>query len=200
MRDIISRILEGNYIQSSGILNCSASKVEIAVSCDCDYEGSFRIFTSDGSVFESRIISSDSRMEVLSPEVAGTESDILYHFHGDLCKPGDEIKGSFSVISNHGELNIPFVVKIEPGELLSSAGQIRNLFNFVNLARTNWDEALELFYSPDFKGILSGSDEYYMGMYLALSANPGNSQNLEEFLLLHCHFLALFQLITALFQ
>ncbi len=183
MRDIISRVLEGNYIQSSGILNCSASKVEIAVSCDCDYEGSFRIFTSDGSVLESRIISSDARMEVLSPEVAGTESDISYHFHGDLCKPGDEIKGGFSVISDHGELNIPFIVKIEPGELLSSAGQIRNLFNFVNLARTNWDEALELFYSPDFKGILSGSDEYYMGMYLALSAIPGNSQNLEEFLL-----------------
>ncbi|MCR4617361.1 MAG: DUF5717 family protein [Lachnospiraceae bacterium] len=183
MRDIISRILDGNYIQNTGSLNCQLSKVEIEVSCDCDYEGSFRVFTSDGSVADAFVISSDLRMEVLNPEIAGTEMIVSYHFHGDLCKPGDEIKGYFSIISDHGESSVPFDVRIEPGELESSAGRIRNLFSFVNLAKDNWNEAIDLFYSPKFKGILSGSDEYFMGMYLALSANPGNSQNLEEFLL-----------------
>ncbi len=183
MRDIVSRVLDGNYIQNTGSVNCRPAKVEIEVSCDCDYEGSFRVFTSDGSVTEATVVSSDLRMEVLNPEIAGIEANVSFHFHGDLCKPGDEIKGFFTVISDHGECSVPFDVRIEPGELSSSVGRIRNLFSFVNLAKDNWNEALDLFYSPEFKGILTGSDEYFMGMYLALSANPGNSQNLEEFLL-----------------
>ena len=183
MRDIVGGILKGNYIHFSGALNFSVTRVEIEVSCDCDYEGSFKVFTSEGGAMQGYVLSTDMRMEVLTKEIAGVEDSISYHFHGDLCKPGDEIKGAFEFISDHGEYSIPFIVKIEPGELTSSMGPIRNLFNFVNLAKSNWNEALDLFYSDRFRSIFCGTDEYFNGLYSVLSASHGNQQNLEEFLL-----------------
>ncbi len=183
MRDIVSNILNGNYIQSSSALNYSVAKVETDLSYDCDYEGSFRVYTTDGSAMQGWVVSSDQRMEILTPEVTGAETEVGYHFHADLCKPGDEIKGQISIISDHGEYSIPFDIRIEPGDLPSSMGPIRNLFNFVNLAKSNWEEALELFYSPNFRRIFCGTDEYYNGLYSCLSANAKNPRNLEEFLL-----------------
>ncbi len=183
MRDVISGILKGNYITSSGALNFTVTRVEIEVSCDCDYEGSFKVSTTEGGAMQGYVLASDMRMEILSGDIAGVEDVISYHFHGDLCKPGDEIKGAFEIISDHGEYSIPFIVKIEPGELVSSMGPIRNLFNFVNLAKNNWDEAIDLFYSERFRSIFCGTDEYFNGLYSVLSANQGNRQNVEEFLL-----------------
>ena len=183
MRDIVNSILQGNYIQASGSLSYSVARIETDLSCDCDYEGTFSVQTTEGGTMQGWVLSSDMRMEILTPNIAGPEADISYHFHGDLCKPGDEIKGQISIVSDHGEYSIPFDIRIEPGDLPSSMGPIRNLFNFVNLAKSNWDEALELFYSPDFRRIFCGTDEYYNGLYSCLSANVGNPRNLEEFLL-----------------
>ncbi len=179
MRDIVNSILQGNYIQESGSLSYSVARIETDLSCDCDYEGTFSVQTTEGGTMQGWVLSSDMRMEILTPNIAGPEADISYHFHGDLCKPGDEIKGQISIVSDHGEYSIPFDIRIEPGDLPSSMGPIRNLFNFVNLAKSNWDEALELFYSPDFRRIFCCTDEYYNGLYSCLSANVGNPRNLE---------------------
>ena len=42
------------------------------------------------------------------------------------------------------------MVTVEHGVLNSSVGPIRNLFHFANLAKSNWKEAVRLFYRPEF--------------------------------------------------
>ena len=64
----------------------------------------------------------------------------------------------------------------------SSIGTIRNLFHFANLAKSNWAEAVRLFYDPDFRRLFQGNDEHFYGCYRMLSAYEGNAQNVEEFL------------------
>ena len=183
MSDIVSRVLSGNYIPAQGHLDFSITRVEIGVSCDCDYEGSFHILSSNGGKVEGRVFSSDMRMECLNTELTGSDTEIAYHFHGDLSNPGDVVEGFFGVVSNYGEYTIHFCVKIEPGELASSRGPIKNLFAFTNLAKTDWKEAVGLFYESGFAGILMGSDEQFLGIYDALSSKKGSEQNLEEFLI-----------------
>ena len=63
----------------------------------------------------------------------------------------------------------------------SSVGSIKNLFHFANLAKSNWAEAVNLFYSPEFESIFSGSDAQYADDYYGLSACNGSEQNMEEF-------------------
>lgn len=183
MRDIVSRVLNGNYIPAQGHLDFSTARVEIGVSCDCDYEGTFNITSSNGGRVEGVVFSSDTRMECLNTELTGNSTEVAYHFHGDLSGPGDIIEGFFGIVSSYGEYTIPFIVKVEPGELSSCRGPIKNLFSFTNLAKTDWKEAVGLFYDPGFSKILLGSDEQFISIYEALSTSPGNEQNLEEFLI-----------------
>ena len=66
--------------------------------------------------------------------------------------------------------------------LESSEGELMNLFQFTNLARNNWEEAVKLFYSPDFIRVFNGQDKKYRNLYKGFSQIPGNMQNVEEFL------------------
>ena len=93
----------------------------------------------------------------MTDQFTGSDAEIFYCFHGEDLEEGDVIKGSFSVVSNRGEYNLPFVVTVEHGMLNSSIGAIRNLFHFANLAKNNWKEAVRLFYDPEFCGCSRGT-------------------------------------------
>lgn len=67
--------------------------------------------------------------------------------------------------------------------LNSSIGAIRNLFHFANLAKSNWKEAVRLFYDPEFLRLFQGNDAHFYDSYRILSTYEGNEQNVEEFLI-----------------
>ena len=86
---------------------------------------------------------------------------------------------SFPIV---GEYEIPFHAVVLHKVLESSEGELMNLFQFTNLARNNWEEAVKLFYSPDFIRVFNGQDKKYRNLYKGFSQIPGNMQNVEEFL------------------
>lgn len=183
MQKIINQILEGNFDYENGSLDFSCSKIEITLHQGEVYEGSFHIYAPQGSSASGAVISSDLRMECLTEEFVGSDEEIFYCFHGEHLEDGDVVKGSFYVVSNQGEYYLPFVATVEYKVLESSVGAIKNLFHFANLAKSNWSEAVKLFYSPAFGQIFSGRDTQYADAYRALSACGGSQANLEEFLI-----------------
>lgn len=183
MRAAIDRILEGNFDYEKGSLDFSCSKLEINIFSGELFEGSFTIFGEEGRFTKGFVLSSDSRMECLTEEFLGSREEIGFCFHGENLEEGEVVKGEFQVISNQGEYYLPFVVNVEYRVLASSLGNIKNLFHFANLAKTNPEEAVSLFYSKDFHRIFTGSDRQFYDYYRGLSAIPGNEQNVEEFLI-----------------
>lgn len=189
MQEMIRRILDGDFDYENGSLDFSCSKIELELSKGSTYEGSFYITSSIvpagtlGKLTDGYVVSSDLRMECLTPEFSGSNAEIAYRFHGEHLEEGDVVKGAFSVISNRGEYYLPFVVSIEHTVLETSIGGIKNLFHFANLAKSSWREAVTAFYSPDFYRIFTGNDARYLDCYKGLSANYGNEQNVEEFLI-----------------
>lgn len=183
MQKIIDRILEGNFDHENGSLDFSYSKIDICLRGERTYEGSFRIFAPSGKYTTGQVTSSDLRMECITTEFVGTDEEISFCFHGEYLDEGEVVKGSFDIVSNQGEYYLPFVVSVEHTVLESSIGPIRNLFHFANLAKSNWQEAVKLFYSPDFKRVLLGSEIQYADVYRGLSAYNGQEQNMEEFLI-----------------
>ena len=183
MQKIIDQILEGNFDYGNGSLDFSCSKIEITLHSGEIYEGSFRIFSSQGIYANGSVISSDLRMECLTEEFAGDE-EIIYRFHGENLEAGDVVRGYFYIISNQGEYYLPFSTTALEKTLDSSVGVIKNMFHFANLARSSWNEAVKLFYSQEFPKILTGRDAQYADAYRALSAVAGVEQNMEEFLIL----------------
>ena len=183
MEEIINRLLEGDFEYENGTLDFSCAKLELSIKSGERKEGSFKILGEPGRYTKGWISSTDGRMECLTTEFVGTEEEIGFCFHGEHLLEGDVVKGEFCVVSNQGEYYLPFVVSVEYTQLTSSLGNVKNLFHFANLAKSNPQEAVTLFYSPDFSKIFTGSDKQYYTYYRALSAIPGNEQNIEEFLI-----------------
>ncbi len=145
--------------------------------------GSFTIFGPENAFLEGTVTSTDLRMEVITPDVSGSPYEVSYRFNSIGLSHGDVLKGELRVISNQGEYVLPFVVTVRSQIVASSLGDIKNLFHFANLAKTDWDEAVALFYSADFISVFKGNDAQYESLYRGLSEDPDNEQNVEEFLI-----------------
>lgn len=183
MREVIEQILDGTYDYEKGALDFSCAKLEIELQKGENYEGSFKIFASEGKYTVGYVTSSDPRMECLTPEFSGNEEEISFRFHGEWMEEGEVTKGEFYIVSNKGEYYLPYVVSVEYTVPQSSIGPIKNLFHFANLAKSNWQEAVHLFYSPAFAHVIQSGDRQVALCYQGLSVSEGNEQNVEEFLI-----------------
>ncbi|MCL2051650.1 MAG: DUF5717 family protein [Lachnospiraceae bacterium] len=193
MENIITRILDGDCKPSAGRLDFSVGKIEIKLYPGEEHEGSFHIYGPLGLPTEGFVLTDDLRMEIYTREFAGKESEIAFCFRSPKTneRDSDSHQGEFFIVSNHGEYIVPYQVSFITREIKSSLGPVKNLFHFANLAKTNWGEALNLFYSPAFATLLTGADKQYLTLYRGLSGcdqkrakyEPKNEHNMEEFLL-----------------
>ncbi|MBR6477089.1 MAG: hypothetical protein IKS85_01455, partial [Lachnospiraceae bacterium] len=183
MREIIDEVLNGNYGGETGSIDFSQATMECSVTRGEDLSGSFVIRGEGAPTIKGRVLSTDYRMECLTPDFSGSEAEISYVFHGLGMEPGEVAKGAFRVISNLGEYSLPFVVKCESRVGASSNGPIQSLARFASLAKEHWQEALTFFYSDAFVTLLSENDPEYVTLYRGLSVYRGQEQNMEEFLI-----------------
>ncbi|MCM1155102.1 MAG: DUF5717 family protein [Roseburia sp.] len=183
MKQIIQEILAGNFMYDNGSLDFSCPQIELSAQAGEVLEGSFTIYGPEGVLTEGSVVSSDLRMECMTPTFAGSQDEIFYRLDTFEMEAGTEIKGAFHIVSNQGEYYLPFSVSIKPSEIDSSLGIIKNLFHFTNLAKSSWDEAVKLFYSKEFEQVFKGNDRQHYTAYRGLSAHSGNEHNVEEFLI-----------------
>lgn len=183
MREVIDRILDGKFEYENGGLEFSEARIEINLQAGKDYEGSFRLTGRKGYITKGYIYTSDSRMECLSGKFFGNCEEIGYIFHGKGMESGDVLQGNFYIVSNQGEYVLPFVVMVSKQMMETGLGAMKNLFHFANLAKSDWAEAVQLFYSPGFSVLFEGSDRKYKNLYRGLSKYYGNERNVEEFLI-----------------
>lgn len=147
---VVDEILDGKFHVDDGSLDFSCPRVNLSLRADGICEGSFFVYGPEGLLTEGRVAASDLRMECVTKRFGGSEDEIFYRFNAVGMEAGEEVSGFFHIISNRGEYYLPFQVKVESGEIDSSLGEIRNLFHFTNLARSNFEEAVKLFYSRFF--------------------------------------------------
>lgn len=183
MKEIVDRILDGQFEYDNGSLDFSQAKIEIQINPGEVFEGTFVIYGRSDVLSEGFVFSSDSRMECITSHFSGFEEEISFVFHGKGMEEGDVLKGYFYIISNQGEYSLPFVVMISHAVLKSDMGDIKNLFHFTNLAKTNWAEAVRLFYSPDFVRLFEDNDSKFLDLYKGLSRTYFSERNMEEFLI-----------------
>lgn len=183
MQDAVERILAGEFNNDIHSLDFSSPRIELFLSEGEIYEGSFFIYGPENALTEGTVTSSRLQMQCLTDSFSGAEEEIYYSFDTADMREGDKLKGEFRIISNQGEYSIPYEISVESGNVESSLGNIKNLFHFTNLAKTNWEEAVKLFYSKDFRRIFNGADRQFLASYQGLTGGVCKEQNVEEFLL-----------------
>lgn len=135
-------------------LTFSTSKVEETVRPGTIREGTFTVYGTSGIRVAGFVSSSDLLMEVGAAEFSGSSDEVAWSFDARHLTAGDEVQGEFRIVSNQGEYRLPFVMHVEAEPLTTPQGTIATLQHFVNLAKTDWGQAVKVFYDARFGALL----------------------------------------------
>lgn len=182
MRKRIQKLALGKFEHEEPVLALSTDKIELTVLEGQDYTGDFVLTSKNGVKLKGLVYSSNPHMECLTPQFKGEEVRICYQFHSKGFIEGDIQKGEFSIICNHGEYSLSFVVSVSRHYADTSIGRVKSLYDFSRLAGTDWNEAYKIFASAGFKNLFRAEEETERLYYEGFSVSPVSMTNMEEFL------------------
>ncbi len=182
MKEILKKILKEDYDfgEEREPLSFSCGEISCESAPDRQLHGSFSIYSASGA--SGYVWSDDLRIRVDDERFFGKLCEIRYTVDTSGLAHGSVHTGALAIVSDHGEYELPYRVAVSGRLPDSSLGEIRNLFHFANLAKADWNEAAELFYSERFKHVLGGPDAVFLTSYRGFSAESGNPANMESFL------------------
>ena len=179
----MKQLARGKFEYAKPALILSEEKVELTVMEGEDFEGSFTIENQKGIKLRGLVYSTHPRMEVLTPQFEGEQVRIRYQFKSFGLNEGLTEKGEFVIICNQSKISLSFSASISKRYANSSIGPVKSLYDFTCLAKADWAEAFQLFYSKNFTNIIKPNEVKESMIYRGIiTAKPCN-QNMEEFLI-----------------
>lgn len=183
MKELIDKLSLGIIDYEIPEASVDLESIEMSFMPDELFEGNFKIINIGKGKLKGIIYSSNRHIKVKTKVFSGDKSVIRYVIDTHYLKEGTRIKGDISIVSNGGEIYIPFHIKINTKSIHTSLGEMRNMFHFADLVQNNYDKALKVFTSDCFADIFLKEDYVLRAEYEALS--PGTDKNiaLDEFLI-----------------
>ncbi len=182
MKQKIDRLARGIFDYSLPEIVLSDEKLRISTVSGSTYRGAFTIKNNKGTSMKGVLYSSSRMLTLSTAQFIGEENRIEYSFKADYADSGERITGTINIVSDCGETELPFEAVIRPPYIQSSIGEIRDLFQLANLAKTDWNEAERIFQSPEMQKALPFYDSELVEMYEHLDPATSPGQALEELL------------------
>lgn len=114
-----------------------------------------------GMVFTSRdwFILSNLRVRALTGSFGGFRNRITYEIDGNKLEYGDQIEGSFYLVTNGGEKEIPYSFRVQNSASGKTLDCLKKVSDFGDMAREDFDMAMRIFEYRDFtkSSIYAGS-------------------------------------------
>lgn len=183
MRKRIKELAEGKIPYEQPQVVFSIEKLELEVVAGQTMTDSFQIKSENGIRMRGMIYTSSIRMECLTSQFEGEEAEIQVQFRADGMSEGETSDGALCVVCNGGEYQMPFTVTVTRLYAEASTGKIKNLRDFVKLAKSEWKEAYHIFHSPAFKNILTPKELKASLLYDGLAKPAVTEQTMDEFLI-----------------
>lgn len=182
MKDKVERLAKGIFEYEQPAIVISEEMISAEVPAGEIFRGNFSVRNRDMRVMKGVLYSSDEVLELNERQFIGADNEISYTVHGEYATPGEVHKGTVTIVSEFGEVLLPFTVKIIPVACNSSEGEIRDLFQFAGLAQSDWFEAKRLFAEESFAKTVLGDREEETTVYRLLRKCRSLDRALEEFL------------------
>lgn len=162
--------------------NTTLNKIDKCFMSDELYEGTFQIVNIGGGKLKGILYSSSRHVKIKTKVFSGDKSVIRYVIDTCCLKEGMEITGEISIVSNGGELFLPFHIKIAEKHIHTYSGELKNMFHFTDYVQKDYDGALNLFISNWFAEFIE-KDGILKTRYEALCPGTDKSIALDEFLI-----------------
>ncbi|WP_349670290.1 DUF5717 family protein [Lacrimispora sp.] len=182
MRERINRL-------AKGIIDSEIPKIKVTPSGIDDVVrsgGATRrelVVTSENNLhIKGLAYSSDYRVRMISGSFGGTYNHLVYEINSSFMEDGDVIKGSFYLVTNGGEKEVPYSFRVELGTSGKALSDLTTAENFADTAKKDMDTALRLFEYRDFVTAPFMKDLHVRAIYDGLKGRPDRRKELEEFL------------------
>ncbi|MCR5432140.1 MAG: DUF5717 family protein [Lachnospiraceae bacterium] len=183
MKEKIGLFARGIFSYERPALSLSVEKLNLSVSTGSKVRGSF-IVSSTGSVpFKGIAFCDESLLTIDEPAFHGEENTLSFTIDATHLDAGDKIQGTIVVVTEYGEAHVPFSCLVTSVSCNSSLGPVSDIFQFANLAQTDWTEAKNLFKSDLFAEVFSLTSRKAELAIRALKGCNNISLCVEEFLI-----------------
>ena len=162
------------------------SSAELALTCrpgeSC--EGEVTVRAPEGTRLIGYAFTDSQRLRAIPPEFTANVVRLKVQVLTEGLSANARVQGTLTLSTNLGEYRIPVTASLEiPLPRASSGRRIRNLDDFVRLAKDSYDEAFRFFAGKDFVTLLAGEGPKIRALYDALIAVPVTYHRMEEFLI-----------------
>lgn len=183
MKELIGKLSRGIIEYDLPEAEVSVMSIEKKIEAGTCIRDSFEVFNKGDSKLKGIIYSTNEYVKLVNHQFIGKSTKIEYDVDTSVLEAGDVIEGRFNIVSNGGEFFVPYRVEIKEEGLPSSVGTVSGLLQFLNLVKTEYDEALKMFVSPDFERIVLGNDIAGQCMHSGLLGSNSRKRALEEFMI-----------------
>lgn len=182
MKELVGKLSRGIIEYNNATICASELDIDMSVEAGKVFKGQFSVYSEDDRSIKGIVYSTNSAVKILNNQFIGKSTDISYEIDTTYMEDGEEAEGKFIIVSNAGELIITYSYMVETHKANASIGDINDLFNFTNLVKTDYDEAVRLFEGEDFKEIFLKDDILHQSVYDGLIRSRNINHALEEFL------------------
>ena len=182
MRERINRLARGIIDNGSPELVLAPERVEASVPAGEVIRGEILVSSGNNLHIKGLVYSSHERVRVVNSAFGGLRNRIIYEVNVGFSEHGDEIKGSFYLVTNGGEREIPYSLRVQAGDAGEVLGNLKTPRDFAVLAKKDLEKALRMFEYQDFTEAPFMQDSRVRTIYDGLKGRAGRRNLLEEFL------------------
>ena len=178
----IEQLLNGRYEYSVTPPRLTPQEICVTAEEGKDYRGAFLVESGDGQRLRGHGYVTNARIVLSRDRFTGREFRVEFGISARGLHAGDRIEGQIVLLLNAGEIIVPVCLVISGAELMSSAGEIRNLDDFTSLARMDRREAYRIFSGGRLLRVIPERETKIRTLYRASLTAPVTYQRMEEFL------------------
>ena len=182
MRERINRLAKGIIDPEMPRMTINPQQLDEQVPVGTSVRGEISITSTNGLNIKGLAYSSHFRVKVLNSAFGGLRNRVAYEIDTEFLESGDEIEGSFFLVTNGGEVEVPFLFHAQFGVSGQALGNLKTARDYANLARRDRETALRLFEYQEFTEAPFMQDIHTRTVYEGLKGHRNRENLLEEFL------------------
>ncbi len=163
-------------------IKISVTNLDIEVEEGKVFRDSFQILSENQVPVKGKVFSTNDKVGLEVDSVSSVRNDITYYFKGKLAIAGSEFEGDLVILTNGGEFNIPYRIRVVPKMVDTTIGKISQMEEFAKLYSDNPKEAVELFFLPNFADVFLKDKPEQKAMYHSLMKGRSKPLIIEEFM------------------
>ena len=184
MKERINRLAKGIIDSEQPKMTWSPEKIDETLRMNTLMQRNLWIGSENGLSVKGFVYSSNLRVRIPGDNnsFGGLRCRIVYEVDTSFLTAGDTITGSFYLVTNCGEEEIPYEFHVEVADAGKTLGDLKTAEDFLRVAENDMETALRLLEYPDFVEVPFMQDLHVRALYDGLKGHGSRANFMEEFL------------------